>query len=932
MNNFTRLVLSLLFVAFGCSQAEFLYAAQQPHKRKEEAVDEPSSKKPREEEKEEKTDADREEKEMGDFPRPAVQISDEDSDDEVIISPGVEAITSDVRDEVIQLFLSSPCSADPQQSKNLLLQYINSVFCTKGLAPTENDCRYLYRVIDAHLTNYIYPALFYFFDLYLISNKENFLHTTPGELAAFCMVNGYNIDSINDNILNSVITYARASDPNERATRVESILQNLHALNLSYNHVRWLSDISPVYKRLFMGDDRADERRDGSGRLLFNQDIVNLLNIKDLELIQKFIQDDNKRTSLRDAILSCDHGSFIMGDYEDLINAIGLFRYRFYTLQKSFDFLDGSIAEKIDLYRDVIENYAAADINKNRKAGAMIERLGYKLGLPRPSSERESRLRELSIISSFCNEIWKKFNTFFFSDHIKKISQAMMQFEIRYASKINPSVIDDLNAQKEELFSEVSKLKITTFKAYTKALGRMHSHAQEIIVNRDLIANPHVLLDHILDNDGLGGKLVVLSQIPEILRPITISYLSDNGVDHTGINRTMNAELARSFLGDSFFSSNGQFALPKTFNEFEGGDKKKYAAIFLAIGSWLSIIFVNNIAVPLPLPEVFYAALKREDLKGENSETLLKLAEYLKRYDNDGFKDHYRELFNILLYGYLDQVKEYFHNRIGWDDAQCAEFTDQNKIHKVMNELILPLFYLVPEDAQWDPWYAYMQGGGLWRTTPIQYQDYLVNFFNNLIAMNSKPTSYNSIRSSIPFLMEQFKGLLINLFQWLSPYDFEHFFPQTVNAADLAAHLEFNKTDLGDNQMLIHAADIFEQALHEYINENRDNQEKLQNLVGYFTGSPVYGGQQLKIHFSIDQTYPEDAHTCYTTVDVNLRMVDEQGAVVVDRAQDCQQMGDDAFKNSMKELIATWHGNERFSLEQQLQQQPAAAPAELQPI
>jgi hypothetical protein len=309
----------------------------------------------------------------------------------------------------------------------------------------------------------------------------------------------------------------------------------------------------------------------------------------------------------------------------------------------------------------------------------------------------------------------------------------------------------------------------------------------------------------------------------------------------------------------------------------------------------------------------------------EDRNAVIAWADYLKSHEQPGSFGFKRDLCQKLLYGTLDDLKSYYKEVLQWSDEQCATLSEENKYHEVITQL-LP----IKDHSSFEDMRTCFCGH---RTNDVQLEKN--NIFEQVFGTISQSQQIdeailltwanlhtNKNKSPLSFVEDLQKSsilLLRHLFCWLTPYDLANFFPKTIDADELGRQIVSNESDLGNNQILLHAAQVFNQALHEYINEHHNDQENLARLVSYFTGSPIYSGQQLKLQFCINQNFDESAHTCYQTVAINLGNVTAQGVVTSGRALTCQQMGNDQFKNACKETIAAWDGSDRFSLEAQLQ-------------
>lgn len=938
MKNFMRLIVSLVFIGVGACATEFLCAAQQPHKRKQEA-EESIAKKPRPEEHEEKTDADREEKEPEGVSDDEDQSSEDSSDSEeeedyYEPSAQIKSIEIAVRDKFIREYLNSQeyiyC---PKSERAWFMQNIDSFLARHLIENSEQARRYLYGIIEAHLFNYIYPMIAHCFDEYILCARDITSFVTPGEFAE-----SLKRDFITNNIKNSLnsLQMIQACRSHGIFNRSHNILQQLQSLNPSSLSVEWLSNLSPnIYKNLFNYDQSGLPQRGADGVAVINPTYVNILIDRDIQIIRSVSQHAEEQRNLDSFVNAFSTMRF---DFHHLVNTFGDLRYRLHRVIASLQ-IPGNGISLINIYRDIIEKYVSSSAQNFQHVRTTLDFLRERFGLRQVPSTRCSRLFDCWVISACCNELIRVMHAAHLDEMLENFVDKIVKFEIQYDA--NQQLITYLNNKKQLLLDEFSKIKINAFKAYAKALLSLSETAKEIIVNRDDISDPQDMLDDATDEFGVCQKIISIVESWSKVNPITMSYASDNGVDHGGISRTLNTLLARSFSGDLFCTYNNRYTLPKLFSEISGKNDNK-DAVFCALGSWLSIIFVNNIAVPLQMPTVFYAGLKNILPHASDRAAVIKWAEYLKNYDENLF-NYYRPLFKALLYGTVGDIKGFCRDVIIWDESAYAEFTDENKFKKVLHEIILPIFSLDPLHKDFGQVYECLQNNFLLNGEDKVFcsDSAISRVFTDYLKSESAETKIT------PAYLEEwglpnfsgddplFQKLLCDLFAWLSPYDLAHFFPQTIDAVDLIAHFEFNKTDIVGLPVLAHAADVFEQALREYINENRDNQEKLGKLVNYFSGSPVYQGQQLKVQFTKNQNYDESAHTCYHTVQINMGTVNSQNVVTNGRALACQSEGDAAFKNTMKELIAAWGDPERFNLEEQLEarrQQAAAAQAALQPI
>ncbi|MFA6263936.1 MAG: hypothetical protein WCW33_06145 [Candidatus Babeliales bacterium] len=934
MNILVRSLVMMPVFFLGITGEVVIFGAQPPQQHKREIEDKKEAsapKRPRIEE--EKTDADHEEKEDREYYRSHQGANEQvsETDDEENISDAVVALQAPVKEYVVARYIKMPYAYD---SKDIVPKFVAEYIAQRhiiSLTPAEKT--YLINLSDEFLCSHIHAILGDYFELFCLGNIVLPQEATPGEIAnAFdtlnCDSNNFNGQRVIDVIQESRLHV----QGDARDVRTAQILQNLKALNLSDVHCFYISLVFPYYAKLFTWDQAHEQpQRNEQQEILFNAEVLKTLVQRDVVLINEFLNGYHQRENKGRQILDMEaHKKGIFQQHLNLCRQYGDLRYRLYKFTRDLVFqADAASAQSLfKVYSDVIKNYASPQPQDNDVANHHIVALRSGHGLRNMSNELASKQFDCLVIGSFCYQLMQSYETYFGTDETQSLIQSFvrqaMDFEIEYADETNNSmelIIKEINKLKQIILSTVSAIKINTFKAFSKSVlslnRRIGGSIIEWIVNRDNISSAEALLRNINTRNSIHGQLLHYHANRNFAYPVTVSFAAD-GNDHAGINRTMNTLLSRSFLGEHCFTSNEKFVLPKPIPEIhiphdQGVDAFSLNTHFNAIGIWLSMIFINNISVPLPLPEVFYAIIKHKLPVMHDHASILLWAEYLKAYTPDMFERYYRKLFRRLLYGNVEDVKKYLRDIVGWQDSAVAELTEENKYQKVSKEVLFPLLNLTdyPES------YAAIKNGALlFEERDGDASD--INFFNFCLTQltPNNVIAENNLSSWIGLLFAPLKKQsLLRFLRWLSPYDLEHFFPSSIGADELLHSLVFNRNDLGDDQTLLHVAAVFEQALLEYIQENRDNQEKLQKLVNYFTGSPVYIGQPLTVFFTVNQTYVERVATCFSQVDFSLRVVDTSNHILTDHVRDCQAVGDESFKATMKLVIASWDGQGLFSHE-----------------
>jgi hypothetical protein len=956
MNMFARSLVIVLVASLGITNSAVIFGAQPPqrpekHNLEGDGKEASTSKKPKVEEqkddsgREEKMDLEEyrqleaaqngtsipsefaEKKDSADDQDDSAVDDDAEEDDETRFStPAVDAVADEISDLVIARYCAAPHTYNPDEVATRLTTDVEKILNERHIRYESDDLDSFHDMIDASLKDYVMPHFADFWQLSLLCNNQLSSYATPGEIAAALEESHQTAGNFDEEGLRQIIQRHRDAMQDEvREACTITILDALEQMALTNNHCSVLSHISPWYKKLFGVDADGNRQRDEHGQLIINREAVAHLVGYDTEFIQNFITLYGDTTQ-RGALIFKTHNIPLSQNYRKLQCMFGDLRYRLHKFTESLvlKFDSGRPSPVRNYYFDIIANYASQNQRDNTKGLNSLLALRTALGLERISQPEYIRIFECYTIGALCSQVMQNFNAAFFDntpeDLIQKFVQQTMEFEILYGGVADESLIQDLHQKKEKILSMVKNIKTNTFRAYSKSLHGVGA-LQQIQVRRDYIDTSEVL--HRYRGRPEDVCAIFDTGSDELfVNPVTITnVLQPDGFDHSGINRTMNTLLAQSFLGNVFFSPEGGYVVPKPLCEIrppegfghanQGFVNYVTAGTFRALGKWLSIVFLNDIAVPLPLPAVFYAAVASRLPKDDHA-AMLMWAEYLKAFIPETFHS-YRDLLRKLLYGTLDELSEYCRDILGWSAAECAEILEQNKCNKILEAVILPKLNLVDTSSYKNIGNRFFGGFQVFNFT----DHHLFNSAFNGMKLESAVTEgflYHWFYSDSIYAAKKF---LKTFFRWLSPYDLEHFFPSSIDADALLHSLVFNRNDLGSDQALLHVADVFEQALREYIQENRENQEKLQKLVNYFTGSLVYTGQPLTVLFAIDQTYTERVSTCFSRVDFNLRVVDTSNQILTDHVHDCQTVGDESFKATMKLLIASWNGQGLFSHEHQ---------------
>ncbi|MFA6263937.1 MAG: cell envelope integrity protein TolA [Candidatus Babeliales bacterium] len=847
-------------------------------------------------------------------------------DDKRFSTPEVDAVADEIRDLVIARYCAAPHTYNPDVVVASLTSDVEKILNERHIPYASDDLCSFHDMIDATLEDDVRPHFADFWQLSLLRNNQLSSYATPGEIATALEESHQTAGNFDEEQLRQNIQ--RHRDLIQGVVReacTTTILDALKEMNLTNDHCSVLSHISLWYKNLFGVDADGNRQRDEHGQLIINRDAVAHLVGHDTDLIQNFVTlygEKIQREALVSEAFSKAQNVQLSQKYRKLQCAFGDLKYRLHKFTESLvlKFDSGHPSPVRNYYFDIIANYASQNQRDNAKACDKLLALRAALGLERVSQEPYTRVFECYIIGALCSQVMQNFNAAFFDntpkDLIQNFVRQTMEFEILYGGTADESLIQDLHQKKETILSMVKNVKTNTFRAYSKSLHSIGT-LQQIQVTRDHIDTSEALFRN-RGNDADVCSTFDAMHEAFFVNPVTITnFEHPDGFDHSGINRTMNTLLAQSFLGNVFFSPEGGYVVPNPLNGIrppEGFESIPQSFVsrvatgtFRALGMWLSIVFLNDIAVPLPLPTAFYAAIENR-LPKADSVSMLMWAEYLKELVPETFRS-YRDLFHKLLYGTLDELKEYCRDILGWTAAEYAEISEQNKCHKILEAVILPKFNLVDASSYESIGHRFFGG-----FQDLEFTDHrLFNVAFNGMKLESPVTEEFLRNCFYSDYMKVAKKFLRTFFQWLSPYDLAHFFPTIINADVLLAHLVFDRNKLGGNPALLQVADTFEQAVREYIQENRENQERLQNFVGYFAGSPIYYGNNLTVHFSVNEPYDYQSATCFAAVYVNLTALDAIAGA--DHGQASQQAGDVALKAKIKQEIAKWHGSEHFSYE-----------------
>ncbi len=505
MKNFMRLVLSLVFIGLGCCNTVFLSAAQQPHKRKQEA-EEPVAKKPRPEQHEEKTDADREEKEpermVVDESKGLQEISvddesngEDDDDGEYEPSEQISNIEISFRDTLIRQYLKSPeYLSGAVSERDWFMSAIESLLAAQSASYSKQDCEHFYQVIDAQLSLNVYPMMAHFFDAYVLCDKDISDYATPGEVA---QIYSGSVDFNGFKSLDSKKVVIQSFRGSGYFGRAPDFLQKLYALNPSPRAIGWLSDLSPFYKELFTDDQP-------NGAVVINGAKANVLVDQDIEVIRSVINNDQELLSLDEINRNYPAAR---RDFYDLVNGFGSLRYRLQKFIASLK-IPGEASSVMNMYKNIIEKYASDSLQASIQVREKIDALRMRFGLVNVPDTHCSCLFDCWVISACCNELIRKMHGTRLEQILQDLVHNVVKFEIKYAGKVDPRLITHLNNKKKIILDEFSKIRIDTFRAYTKALLRLTERAQEIIVRSDEISDPTQILAHASDKNSICKRMI----------------------------------------------------------------------------------------------------------------------------------------------------------------------------------------------------------------------------------------------------------------------------------------------------------------------------------------------------------------------------------------------------------------------------------------